>query len=374
MEGYEQFDDDAAAPFSFGPPSERTWRHPSELAPAPITVAAPNPGGFTLRTLSAACAVALAASVVAVAMTTLVVSTRQTTPGARGLATDSSATTVDSRLGHLLTLVVEDATGRRSVPGVVLDKVGTIVAAWAGFDQAKSVSLNADGGDGSAVRVERAGGSQLALVKGVTESSASPLGSCDNLHVGSSVEVMTASGSGTGEVTAMTHGPVDAANTSLPILLVKTSDKGDIVHSVIWHDGKIIAMGVDRTIDGLLIAIPSDVVIGLTRSAQAATTAVPWLGVTGTNVAGNGGVLVASVNSSSSVRQRLQANDTIVAINGQPVGTMWALTVALRRYLVGETIELRVIADGETRNVAVTLAAKPADGTLAAEPMNSPPR
>ncbi len=374
MEGYEQFDDDATPPFSFGPPADRTWRHPSELVQAPIALAAPTPGGSALRTLTAACALALAASIVAVAMTTLIVSTRQTSSGPNGLTSDSTATTVDSRLSHLLTLVVEDATGRRSVPGVVLDKVGTIVAAWAGFDHAKSVSLNSEQGDQSVVQVERAGASPLALVKGAIDSSVSPLGSCDNLRVGSAVQVMTATGSGTGEVTAMTRGPVDATNTSLPILLVKTQDKGDITHSVIWHDGKIVALGVDRTGDGQLIAIPSDVVIGLARAAAASTSAVPWLGVTGTNMAGNGGVLLASVSALSPVRQSLRIDDTIVAVNGQPVGTMWALTVALRRYLVGETIELGVISAGETHNVSISLVAKPADETNAAEPMNSTPR
>lgn len=374
MEGSEQFDDDATPPFSFGPPSERTWRHPSELAQAPVAVGIAPASGFPLRTLTAACVVALAASVMAVAMTTLIVSTRQTSSGTKGPGADTSATTVDSRLSHLLMLVIEDGTGRRSVPGVVLDTVGTIVAAWAGFDHATSVSLNSGTGDPASVRVERAGASPLALVKGAGDSAVSPLGSCDELHVGSLVQVMTASGSGTGEVTAMTRGPVDAANASLPILLVKTPDKGDITHSVIWHDGKIIALGVDRTSDGNLIAIPSDVVIGLARSAAASTTEVPWLGVTGTNVAGNGGVLVAALGPTSPVRQILQANDTIVAINGQPVGTMWALTVALRRYLVGETIQLRVISGGETRNVSVSLVAKPADETPAAAPTSSLPR
>jgi S1-C subfamily serine protease len=378
VEGFEPYDDDASEPFTFEVPTNRTWRHPSELAsPAALSASSATDTGFPLRTLGMACVVALAASLAAVVVATVVVSTR-TSPFARdGFSLTSSATTIDPHLGRLLTLIVEDAGGRHSVPGIVLDQLGTIVAAWSGMDDASTVSISSDGGSSApAVRMSMPSQSPVALLRSDAPTAVSPLGSCSELGVGSQVQVMTAIGSVPGEISEMTWTRLQDGRPSTPVFIVKVAGGVDVTHSVVWHGSKIVGLGVVQEADGDLVAVPSDVAIGFARSqASGVTTGVPWLGVGGTDITDHGGVLVGSVAAGSSASREVQAGDAIVAVDGQPVTGMWSLSAAMRRYLVGESVELRVITNGKARALRVSLQARPDDETPAVLAATSlPPR
>jgi S1-C subfamily serine protease len=378
VEGFDRYDDDASEPFTFEVPTNRTWRHPSELAsPAPLaTTASATDTGFPLRTLGVSCVIALAASLVAVMVATVVVSTR-TTPFSRDGLSLSSATTIDPHLGRLLTLIVEDAGGRHSIPGIVLDKLGTIVAAWSGMDDDSTVSVTSDGGSSApAVRMSTPSPSPVALLRSDGPTAVSPLGSCSELGVGSMVQVMTATGSTTGEITEMTWTRLQAGKPSTPVFMMKVASGVDVTHSIIWHGNKIVGLGVLLQPDGSLVAVPSDVAIGYARAqAGDATVGIPWLGVGGSDIADHGGVLVGSVAVGSSASGMLQSGDAIVAVDGQAITSMWSLSAAMRRYLVGESVELRVISGNQARLVQVNLQAHPDDGTAAEPPTTSlPPR
>ena len=352
VEGDERFDDDAAASWLAGPPADRAWRHPSEIGIRVVTVeATPSvAGGSHMRTLVVSFSVALVVSIAATAVATIFVSSRRSTVATSGGS--YPVTTIDERLEHF-TLAVDTGTGRHSFPALVLDGVGTIVTTLAGAREPDPASTS-----NGAPRAARATQSQLALLHGSTAAPISPLGSCQSLKVGSPLQVMTAGGSTTGTITSLDMVPMDDADDpSTPVVIVRTAGTLDATNSLLWQDGKIVAIGVRRKDDGQLIAIPTDVAIGLARAAASSDSdAMPWLGIGGSDE--HDGVRVGSVAGGSPADGRLMIGDTIVAIDGQPVMSMWSLAVELRRFSAQDTIELRVVTAGQTHNLKVTLSAK----------------
>jgi S1-C subfamily serine protease len=359
VEGDEEFDDDALTSWSPGPPTDRVWRHPSEIYARVATVEPEPTMGFPFRTLVASFGVALAVTVIATTVATVVVSSRQDSRAAQGTGFGYPVTTIDEQLQQLYTLVVDDGSGRRSIPALVLDGLGTIVTSLAGLNKASSVSEPAYAGNTAAnLPVQKATQSQLAVVQGSPNTPLSPLGSCKSLKLAASVQVMTADGSTAGEITALGMVQLDNANEpSTPVVIVRTSGSLDATNSVLWQDGKIVALGVRRQNDGQLIAIPTDVAIGLARAAAHGESAMPWLGIGGIDTAE--GVKVDNVTNGSPADHMLKTGDVVMAIDGQPVTSMWSLAVTLRRYSAQDTVELRVITAGQTYNMKITLSAKP---------------
>jgi S1-C subfamily serine protease len=359
VEGDEEFDDDAMTSWSPGPPTDRVWRHPSEIHSRVVTLEPEPTVGFPFRTLVASFGVALVVTVIATTVATVVVSTRHNDRASQGIGLGYPVTTIDEQLEHLYTLVVDDGNGRRSIPAIVLDGLGTLVTSLAGLNKAHSVSEPADAGSTATnLSVKKATQSQLAVVQGSPNAPLSPLGSCKSLKVSASVQVMTADGSTTGEITALGMVQLDDANEpSTPVVIVRTAGSLDATNSVLWQDGKIVALGVRRQDDGQLIAIPTDVAIGLARAAGDGTSAMPWLGIGGIDAPQ--GVQVDNVTNGSPADHMLKTGDVVVAIDGQPVTSMWSLAVELRRYSAKDTVELRVITAGQTHNMKITLSAKP---------------
>lgn len=360
VEGDEEFDDDAATSWSPGPPPDRVWRHPSEIHARVTTLEPESAVGFPFRTLVASFGVALVVTVIATTVAIVVVSGRQNSRTARGTGFGYPVTTINEQLEHLYTLVVEDGNGRRSIPALVLDGLGTIVTSLAGLNKAHSVSDPTDASSTATnLSVKKATQSQLAVVQGSPHAPLSPLGSCMRLKVGASVQVMTADGSTTGDISALGMVQLDDVNEpSTPVVIVRTAGSLDATNSVLWQDGKIVALGVRRQNDGQLIAIPTDVAIGLARAAaDDGDSAMPWLGIGGIDAPQ--GVQVDNVTGGSPADHMLKTGDIVMAIDGQPVTSMWSLAVTLRRYSARDTVELRVITAGQTHNMKITLSAKP---------------
>jgi S1-C subfamily serine protease len=328
--------------------------------------------GFPFRTLVASFSVALAVTVVATTVATVVVSSRQTKRVNQASAFGYPVTTINEQLQHFYTLVVDDGNGRRSVPALVLDGLGTIVTSLAGLNKVRTVTEEADPSRASTnFAVKKVTQSQLAVVEGSPSAPVSPLGTCTSLKVGAPVQVMTAEGSTTGEITALGMVPLDNENDpSTPVVVVKTAGSLDATNSLLWQDGKIVALGVRRQEDGQLIAIPSDVAIGLARSAADGDSTMPWLGIGGINT--TDGVKVDSVTNGSPADHMLKIGDIVVAIDGQPVNTMWSLVVALRRYAAKDTVELRVISAGQTHNMKIRLSEKPGGAVPVGTTTSSP--
>lgn len=373
VEGDEEFDDDAATSWSPGPPPDRAWRHPSEIQARVITLEPEPAVGFPFRTLVASFGVALVVTVIATTVATVVVSGRQNSRTAQGTGFGYPVTTIDEQLKHLYTLVVDDGNGRRSIPALVLDGLGTIVTSLAGLNKAHSVSDSADASSTATnLPVKKATQSQLAVVQGSPNAPLSPLGSCMSLKLGASVQVMTADGSTTGEISALGMVQLDDVNEpSTPVVIVRTAGSLDATNSVLWQDGKIVALGLRRQNDGQLIAIPTDVAIGLARAAaDDGESAMPWLGIGGIDEPV--GVRVDNVTNGSPADHMLKTGDIVMAIDGQPVTSMWSLAVTLRRYSAKDTVELRVITAGQTHNMKITLSAKPGAAVSVGTTTSSP--
>lgn len=365
------FDDDDLSSIFPGPPVERSWRHPSELHYASdLAVAAPTTGSprrIFAWSFGAAVAVSVAASVLA----TVLVSSRAQSEGQRAASLLYPITTIDQRIQQLFTLVVRDGAGQRSVPALVLDRLGTMVTSWTGINQASSISQTPND---QGVQVERLQQSSLALVRGTPTVTVSPLGSCRQMHVGTPLQVTTTNTSTTGHVTSTGMAPLDGNDEpTTPVVIIQTDGTADVTDSVVWSDGKIVAIGISKNDNGDLVAIPTDVAIGLARTASDQSPSMPWLGIGGANVGDGNGATITTVVDGSPAQGQLDVGDTIVAIDGDAIDSMWSLAVALRRYTAKDTIELRVLRNGVAHFAAVTLSAKNASSTSVAPPTTQPP-
>ncbi len=88
----------------------------------------------------------------------------------------------------------------------------------------------------------------------------------------------------------------------------------------------------------------------------------PFLGIRGTdfNDGSQRGALIISVEPGTpAAAAGLEPDDVVTAVDGKAVTSMSGLIVALRSNAVGDTVDLTVLSNGGTKNVAVTLAAKP---------------
>ncbi|MDQ1483691.1 MAG: putative serine protease PepD [Actinomycetota bacterium] len=56
----------------------------------------------------------------------------------------------------------------------------------------------------------------------------------------------------------------------------------------------------------------------------------------------------------------LRAGDAIIAINGNPVDGSLSLVAQVREHSVGDTVSLKILRSGQTRDASITLTAKPA--------------
>jgi serine protease Do len=80
------------------------------------------------------------------------------------------------------------------------------------------------------------------------------------------------------------------------------------------------------------------------------------------------GVRVSGVNPKSPAAaaglkagQDAKEADVVVAVNGAPVGTPEALSDAINRHAVGDSVELLLFGNGKFRQVSLVLRAAPDD-------------
>jgi serine protease Do len=82
--------------------------------------------------------------------------------------------------------------------------------------------------------------------------------------------------------------------------------------------------------------------------------------------AGSGGAAIANVEAGTPAdKAGLKTGDVITALNGENVADMAQLRLRIASFAPGTTVHLRAYRDGQARDVAVTLAERPADKDLA---------
>jgi serine protease Do len=140
---------------------------------------------------------------------------------------------------------------------------------------------------------------------------------------------------------------------------------------VIGVNVAILAPGLPGNV-GIGFAVPSETVQQVIPTLKAeGRIARGWLGISIRDLnentrdffkAPNGGVLVEEIREDGPAKgSDLQAEDVIVAINGEPVEDTWSLQKAVASHKPGEELTLGVVRNGKPRDVKIKLGATPAE-------------
>ncbi|MEZ0448104.1 trypsin-like peptidase domain-containing protein [Cellulomonas sp. ICMP 17802] len=209
------------------------------------------------------------------------------------------------------------------------------------------------------------GDSAKVLVGQPVMAVGNPLGLANTVTTGivSAVDrPVSTSGENTGEATVTNAIQIDAAvnpgNSGGPLF--------DAQGHVIGINSSIATLSSESGSIGLGFAIPVDLVKNIAAQLISDGTAEhAFLGVTlsdGTatadGVTRRGAVVQSVSDGSPAASAKLQAKDTIVAIDGKAVGGAESLTAYVRALPSGTKVTLTIVRDGKASDVDVTLAVR----------------
>jgi putative serine protease PepD len=384
-------------------PDDRLWRHPSELASAPLHRAAapggPPPGGsatgrpwglvVTSGLLGAA--VALGAVVLLGGLDTRGSERIVERVGVRDQLADPFAPRPASGLPNVVASVspsvvrleVDGDGAHVSGSGVVLLDDGHIVTNLHVVAGARSVTIVL--ADGTAVAGEVVGIDEvtdLAVVAPADDDNTvtwtpAVWGSAGDLRVGEPAVALGAAGDGNEPMAVL------AMVSALDRRVWVTS--GLTLHGMIQTDARIddAASGgalCDRAgrVVGLITAAGAGDEESFATSMDAAWDTAEaliaegvvhhvWLGIEGADLdtstssvlgvtAAGGGVVVERVMTASPAELAgIEAGDVLTALDGRRIGSMSDLVLGLREYRPGDTATFTVLRDGEHHDLAVAL-------------------
>lgn len=141
---------------------------------------------------------------------------------------------------------------------------------------------------------------------------------------------------------------------------------------IIGINTQILTVGGGGSV-GLGFAIPINLAQKIAQQLIAkGSVQRPFLGVTGFTQ-GQGLHLDFIAGRSPAEEAGLHVNDTILAIDGQPVSSLADLNRSVDQFTVGDNVKLTVVRDGQQSTVPVVLEARPpADHTVRIVHVNSP--
>jgi serine protease Do len=145
------------------------------------------------------------------------------------------------------------------------------------------------------------------------------------------------------------------------------------------RDGEIIGINVaylpitqtGAPTQGLGFAIPSDTAVSVAdQLIETGEVSSPYLGVSLTDLTpqvaedygldvDSGAIVLEVVPGTPSDEAGLRAEDIIVGLNDTPIESSGDLLGALRDYLPGDTVQLRIVRDNDEQTFDVTLAERP---------------
>lgn len=387
------------------PPEDRIWRHPSEVAAAPLNRSSSGRGlvtglwqvgllagsisailtvglvlvggGFRVRTVSRATPTAVERVVAPAAITPV------TAPGSPANAIVDIA---EHMRPAIVQLRVNGGDGPGSGSGVVFRSDGHVLTNHHVVDGARRITVvMADGEEVVARLIGSDVDTDIAVVKiDRTDVASAPLGSAVSLRVGQlavaigsplglaggpfvSVGVVSALGR---EIHGGADNPplLDMIQTDAPI--APGSSGGALV------DGTGAVVGVTTAIavssvgaEGLGFATPIDIARDVAEQIIAGGRAVHvWLGVEGEDVDATlakqmgvtGGAMIRNVSPDSpAARAGIARRDVIVSVDGIPVRSMGALKVQLRTHRPGDEVTLAYHRGKQARSLKVKLAERP---------------
>jgi S1-C subfamily serine protease len=87
---------------------------------------------------------------------------------------------------------------------------------------------------------------------------------------------------------------------------------------------------------------------------------VPWLGVSGADTGADTGANLSTVTAGSPASVAgLQAGDTIISMDGQPIASMAVLALSLRDYDAGAMVDLTILRAGQVEHASAVLEERP---------------
>jgi len=268
--------------------------------------------------------------------------------------------------------------------GVVIDARGYIVTNHHVVDGVREIHVTqADGKRLTARLVARDPETDLAIIKVDPEAELPviTLGKSSDLMPG---ETVIAVGNAYGYEHTVTRGIISALHRAVQVSdaqfyedLIQTDasiNPGNSGGPLLNIDGEMIGLNVAvrAGAQGIGFAIPVDkAAAAADRLLAAHMRKQAWHGM---ELAGDGpseesGLLVASVDEQSpAAKAGLEAGDVITSIAGQQTEQKLDFDRALLERKPGETVEVSIQRDGESRQLSLTLAAAPA----AAKPVPTP--
>jgi len=260
--------------------------------------------------------------------------------------------------------------------GWVYDSDGHVITNQHVVDNASSIKIRfANGRSYSATLVGSDASTDLAVLKVAAPSALKPLtvGDSSQLEVGDGV---VAIGSPFGLPETVTTGIVSALHremTSPNNFTIANSIQTDAAINHGNSGGPLLNMhgqviGVNSQIesdsggnDGVGFAIPSGTVRNIASQILSTGTAKhAYLGVALGDSASPTGAQIAQVNADTpAAKAGLQAGDVVTAVGGKTVPSGDALRAAVEAHSPGDTLDLTIVRNGNTKHVTVKLATRP---------------
>jgi S1-C subfamily serine protease len=370
-------------PFAFRPPlppEDRVWRHPSELggtaAPGAAFVAAGGGGRHPSRSRLA---LAVAASATG-ALLIVVFATSALTSGGGSAATTvkpsaSTFTFAPTTLGvdglgrpaeGTVHLVAQTPDGEKLASGIVLDARGTIATTAAAVLGATGVvAYLADGTQYEAKLLGVDADSGAAVVRVGARPLAASSGWASTLAMGDTVHTGGASGP-TARVDALgVNASTDSGQVLKHLVRLDIDDDAPIAEGTPLLDSHERVVGLcTHGRDDRMYAVPIEIPRAAARSINVhGRVVVPWLGVSGDDGGGTtDGAAVEKVTDGSPANAAgLQPGDTIISMDGQPIGSMAVLALSLRDYDAGAMVDLAYVRNGDLRHAAAVLVERPSN-------------
>jgi len=173
-----------------------------------------------------------------------------------------------------------------------------------------------------------------------------------------------------GVVSAVDRPIADANSAQVLIQTDASINPGNSGGALADRRGRVIGVNIEiftmtGSNSGVGFAVPITVAHGIARQIVAGTPIeTAYLGVTGEDATGDqaGALITEIVASGPAFESGLQVGDLVTAVDAQGVRSMSDLAARIRSYSPDDDVVLDVVRNGESINVTVTLAARPATG------------
>ena len=241
----------------------------------------------------------------------------------------------------------------------------------------------------------------IAVVKIDAKLPVIALGNSSNLVVGQTV---VAIGSPFGLEHSVTSGVVSATGRSLPdfgdsasgsyplIDVIQTDaaiNPGNSGGALVDVSGRLIGINTAIYSDsgssgGIGFAVPVNKAVDVAEQLIAnGTVTHPFIGIVGVTVTPdlaaankltvNEGALAKEITpGSGSQKAGVKVGDVVVAVDGANVRSMDDLILLIRRHKAGDVVKIKIVRDGKTQELAVTVGDRPADFSATATQTPTP--